>query len=131
MNEKILNAAQVLADLLAQSEEITELQRARDAYMHNDALMETAKEYMIQSAALQEEMGKGDDADKDVMIAIKDKMVALGSELNASEDFLSMKKAETEAGELLNAVNAILSRAISGEEEGECSHDCSHCSGCH
>ena len=127
----IIEAAQNLADEIAKNEVIIALQKARHDYMHNEALAETAREYMVQSAALEEEMKKGEAADKDTMTVIKDRMMELGAQLNGSEEIKNLREAEEKANELLTQINAILDRAISGEEEENCGHDCSHCAGCH
>ncbi len=128
----IIEAARNLADEIAKNEVIIALQNARHDYMHNDSLANTAREYMVQSAALEEEMKKGEAADKETMKVIKDRMMQLGAELNESEEIKKLRDAEEKANELLSQINAILDRAISGEEEEEsCGHDCSHCAGCH
>lgn len=131
MNEQVIKAAEKLAQELSSCKEITNLQKARIAYTQNPALAKIASEYMVQSAALEEEMKKGENADKDVMVAIKDKMNELGAELSKSDDIVNLRNAEASANELLSEVNRILDRAITGESEEECTHDCSHCKGCH
>ena len=130
MNENVIKAANALAIELAKSEEIINLQKSREAYTHNAELSKLATEYMVQSAAMEEELKKGDDADKDLMVAIKDRMMQISAQLNESADIIALRNAEEVASVLLNEVNSILSAAISGEEGG-CGHDCSHCSGCH
>ena len=87
---------------------------------------------MVQSAALQEEMNKGEEADKETMVAIKDRMMVLADEVNKSEEIVALRAAEEKANFILGEVNRILEAAINGESEEEgCSHDCSHCHGCH
>lgn len=128
----IIEAAQNLAKEISESEEIIALQNARKAYLANEKLAETAKEYMVQSAALQEEMNKGEEADKETMVAIKDRMMVLADEVNKSEEIVALRAAEEKANFILGEVNRILEAAINGESEEEgCSHDCSHCHGCH
>ncbi len=127
----IIEAAQNLAKEIAESEEIIALQEARKAYISNEELAAKAKEYMVQSAALQEEMNKGENADKDTMIAIKDRMTLLADEVNKSVEIVNLRSAEEKANVILSQVNHILEVAINGESEEECTHDCSHCHGCH
>lgn len=127
----IIEAAQNLAKEIEQNEAIIELQNARKAYLANEALAATAKEYMVQSAALQEEMNKGEEADKETMVAIKDRMMTLADEVNKSEEIVNLRRAEEKANVILTEVNRILEAAINGESEEGCSHDCSHCHGCH
>ena len=128
----IIEAAQNLAKEISESEEIIALQNARKVYLANEKLAETAKEYMVQSAALQEEMNKGEEADKETMVAIKDRMMVLADEVNKSEEIVALRAAEEKANFILGEVNRILEAAINGESEEEgCSHDCSHCHGCH
>lgn len=127
----ILEAAQNLAKEISESEVIKELQNARKAYLQNEELAKTAKEYMVQSAALQEEMNKGEGADKDTMVAIKDRMAELAASVNQAKEIIELRKAEEKANVILSQVNHLLEVAINGEQESECTHDCSHCHGCH
>lgn len=127
----IIEAAQNLAKEIEKDEAIIELQNARKAYLSNETLAATAKEYMVQSAALQEEMNKGEEADKETMVAIKDRMMTLADEVNKSEEIVNLRRAEEKANAILSEVNRILETAINGESEEACSHDCSHCKGCH
>lgn len=127
----IIEAAKNLAKEIESSEEIIALKEARNAYVSNEALAAKAKEYMVQSAALQEEMNKGEEADKDTMSAIRDRMMLLADEVNKADEIVKLRAAEEKANAILSEVNHILEVAISGESEEVCSHDCSHCKGCH
>lgn len=133
----VIEAANNLAQAISESEVIKELADARANYEKNEELIKKVQEYMVQSAAMKEEMNKGADADADIMRAIRERMNAIGAELNKNDDFIRLTQAQTSADMLLGRVNGILEKAIrgdssddDGEEEG-CTHDCSHCSGCH
>lgn len=129
----IIETAQKLAKEISENEVIIELQNARKAYLSNDDLASKAKEYMVQSAALQEEMNKGEGADKDAMVAIKDRMMVLADEVNKSEEIVRLREAEEKANAILSEISRLIETAVNGESEEEegCSHDCSHCHGCH
>ena len=128
----IIETAQKLAKEISENEVIIELQNARKAYLSNDDLASKAKEYMVQSAALQEEMNKGEGADKDAMVAIKDRMMVLADEVNKSEEIVRLREAEEKANAILSEISHLIETAVNGESEEEgCSHDCSHCHGCH
>lgn len=129
---KIIELAHALGDEIAKSEEIKNLESAKEAFQTDSALQAKMSEYETERLLLREEFSKDTaEADQRAIADLKARIEELSKEISANENYRSFAKAQEAMNALMAEVNAEIKFCITGERPAKCTHDCSTCSGCH
>ena len=130
--DKILALAAQLGAEIAVSEQLKAVETAQNAYESDAALQALLAEHETDRKLLAEEFSKAtDDADQRAIADLRARMEELGKEIVKNSNYVAFAEAQKAMNALMNAVNAEIKFAITGERPAECTHDCSTCGGCH
>ena len=128
---KVIELAHALGEEIAKSEQIRNLEAAKDAYEKDAALQAKMSEYEAERRLLGQEFSKETkDADQKAIADLRARIEELTNEICASEVYIAFANAQNAMNELMNSVNAEIKYCITGERPSECTHDCSTCGGC-
>ena len=128
---KVIELAHALGEEIAKSEQIRNLEAAKDAYEKDAALQAKMSEYEAERRLLGQEFSKETkDADQKAIADLRARIEELTKEICASEVYIAFANAQNAMNELMNSVNAEIKYCITGERPSECTHDCSTCGGC-
>ena len=127
---KIIELAHMLGLEIAKSEEMKNLEIAKDAFDSNQELQNKMSEYETDRVLLTQEYSK-QDADEKLIADLHARIEELANEISANELYIKFSKAQAEVNALMNEVNEEIKFCITGERPSECTHDCSTCKGCH
>ncbi len=128
---KIIELAHALGEEIAKSEEIKELNRAKNAFDSDEQLQAKMSEYEAERMLLGQEFSKADgEADKIAIANLKNRMSELSREIGEHPLYVDFEKAQKAMNELMASVNAEIKFCITGERPSSCTHDCSTCGGC-
>ena len=129
---KIIELAHKLGDAIAESEEIKNLQTAKDAFENDAELQEYMSEYEADRRLIGEERSKStDEADEKVIADLRARLGELNDLIAAKDAYRDFAKAQQAMDALMADVNDEIRFCITGERPEKCTHDCSTCSGCH
>lgn len=128
---KIIELAHALGEEIAKSDEIKNLEAAKDAYERDAALQAKMSEYETHRKLLGEEFSKGTDAADEKAIAdLKARIDELAGEICREPLYVAFANAQKAMNELMASVNEEIKFCITGERPAACTHDCSTCGGC-
>ena len=128
---KIIELAHMLGEEIAASDEIKNLQAAKDAYDKDEALQAKLSEYEAERKLLGEEFSKNtEDTDKRAIADLRARIEELTREVSQNPIYIAFAEAQQNMNKLMADVNAEIKFCITGERDN-CTHDCSTCSGCH
>ena len=128
---KIIELAHALGDEIARSDEIKNLEAAKNVYESDSELQSKLSEYEIQRKLLGEEFSKSEaDADEKAIADIRARIEELTHEICANSVYISFVNAKKAMDDLMASVNAEIKFCITGERPTACTHDCSTCGGC-
>ena len=128
---KIIELAHALGVEIANSEQIKNLNEAKNAFDSDSALQAKMSEYETERKLLGEEFSKNtDDADQIAIANLKARIEELTKEISVDPKYLAFANAQQAMNKLMADVNAEIKFCITGERN-DCTHDCSTCSGCH
>ncbi len=128
---KIIELAHMLGEEIAASDEIKNLQAAKDAYDKDEALQAKLSEYEAERKLLGEEFSKNtEDTDKRAIADLRARIEELTKQICKNPVYIAFANAQNAMNELMNSVNAEIKFCITGERPTACTHDCSTCSGC-
>ncbi len=127
---EIFELAAELGKKLKEDSRLIRLENARVAYEADERVIKLSTEYTVQQQAIQNEAMK-DEQDENLIQMIQDRIEVLYNEIVTLETYVELEAAQNEVNDLMNMVNSTISFQISGEEPGNCTHDCSTCGGCH
>ena len=129
---RIIELANALGNEIAKSEEIKNLEAAKDAYEKDAELQNKLSEYETERRLLGEEFSKGTDAmDEKAIADLRARIEELTKEICANDKYVAFANAQKAMNDLMAEVNAEIKFCITGERPSTCTHDCSTCSGCH
>ena len=129
---KIIALAHDLGVEISKSEEIKNLNTAKDAFDADAALQEKMREYEADRLLLGQEFAKEkDEADQIAIANLRARMEELTKEISSDPKYIAFSEAQKAMNALMAEVNAEIKFCITGERPAECTHDCSTCSGCH
>ena len=129
---KIIELAHSLGEEIAKSEEIKNLQSAKDAFDKDSDLQAMMSEYEADRRLLGEEFSKSDaEADQKAIADLRARLGELNALIGANETYTVFAKAQAAMDALMADVNGEIRFCITGERPSTCTHDCSTCSGCH
>lgn len=138
-NNEIMSLASALGQALKNCEEYKSFCQTRDVMRKNVILKEKLDEFKVQKSVLEVEKEKSQ-PDEHVVEVLSARLEVLYKEITSDEQMKAYSKAEEDLNLLMNAVNMTISSYIGGEEysseasdnaEGECTHNCASCHGCH
>lgn len=128
---KIIELAHALGEEIAKSEEIKNLEAAKEAYERDADLQAKMSEYETDRQLLGHEFSKDTkDADQKAIADLRARIEELTKEICASDVYVAFANAQNAMNELMNSVNAEIKYCITGERPTACTHDCSTCGGC-
>lgn len=128
---KIIELAHALGDEIAKSEEIKNLEAAKDAFEKDADLQAKMSEYEADRMLLGEEFSKNtDEMDQKAIADIKARMEELSAVICANELYVAFANAQKAMNDLMAEVNNEIKFCITGERPSACTHDCSTCGGC-
>lgn len=128
---RIIELAHALGDEIAKSNEIKNLEAAKDAYEKDAELQGKLSEYETERKLLGEEFSKNsDDVDERAVADLRARIEELTKEICANEKYVAFANAQKAMNDLMAEVNAEIKFCITGERPASCTHDCSTCKGC-
>ena len=130
---KIIEIAHMLGEEIAKSDEIKNLESAKDAYERDAALQAKLAEYEAVRKLLGEEFSKTtEEADAKVIADLRAAIEDLSREIYTFPSYIVFANAKKAMDDLMNSVNSEIKYCITGERPTSCTHDCSTCGGgCH
>ena len=130
---EIIELSKKLGEALRSSDEFKKYQDAREKCRADKDLEAKINEFKIQKKVYDTENERADH-DEDMLAAIKNRLDILYEEVYSKDIMKEFTAAEDNFNILLNAVNMTITSYISEQPysaQGECTHDCSTCHGCH
>ena len=128
---KIIELAHALGEEIAKSDEIKELEIAKDAYERDAELQSKMSEYETERKLMAEEFSKNtEDIDQKAVADLRARIEELTKEICANDKYIAFANAQKAMNDLMANVNAEIKFCITGERPSSCTHDCSTCSGC-
>lgn len=129
---KIIELAHALGDEIAKSEEIKNLESAKEAYESDGELQSLLSEHETDRKLLMEEFADPNTAPDERAVAdLKARMEELGRQILANPNYIRLSEAQRAMDTLMRDVNDEIKFCITGERPDHCTHDCSTCAGCH
>ena len=129
---KIIELAHALGEEIAKSDEIKNLEAAKEAFQSDAPLQAKMSEYETDRLLLGQEFAKEtSEADERAIADLRARIEELTAEISANEQYKAFAAAQEAMNALMAEVNAEIKFCITGERPSSCTHDCSTCSGCH
>lgn len=132
MRNEIIDKAQELGTMIAESEERVRMTNASDRMNANEEAVELLRTYNDNRKAATEKL-RGTNPSKEELEEFKAYVQAEFEKVAVNPLISEYIEASREFENMVNQVNAVLSYFITGQEsaEGGCSGNCSSCSSCH
>ena len=128
---KIIELAHALGEEIAKSDEIKNLEAAKEAFEADKDLQAKMSEYETDRLLLGQEFAKNEeDADQIAIANLKARMEELSREISKNPKYIVFAEAQNSLNNLMASVNAEIKFCITGERPATCTHDCSTCGGC-
>ncbi len=128
---KIIELAHALGEEIAKSDEIKNLEAAKDKYDRDSELQGKMSEYEADRRLLGQEFSKdASEADERAIADLRARIEELTREICQNPVYIEFANAQNAMNELMNSVNAEIKFCITGERPSSCTHDCSTCGGC-
>ena len=128
---KIIELAHALGDEIAKSDEIKNLEAAKEEFQSDAALQSKMSEYETDRLLLGQEFAKDpSEADARAIADLKARIEELTSEISKNPNYIKFAAAQEAMNALMAEVNAEIKFCITGERPTTCTHDCSTCGGC-
>ena len=129
---KIIELAHLLGEEIAKSDEIKNLELAKDEFQSDAALQNKMSEYEAERLLLGKEFAKDPaDADQRAIADLRARIEELSSEIGSNPKYIKFAEAQRAMNALMADVNDEIKFCITGERPSDCTHDCSTCKGCH
>ena len=128
---KIIELAHALGEEIAKSDEIKNLEAAKDEFERDAELQAKMSEYEAERKLLAQEFSKDTkDVDEKAIADLRARIGELSREISSNLIYIKFANAQNAMNSLMNSVNAEIKFCITGERPTECTHDCSTCGGC-
>jgi cell fate (sporulation/competence/biofilm development) regulator YlbF (YheA/YmcA/DUF963 family) len=129
---KIIELAHALGEEIAKSEEIKNLEAAKEAFQTDADLQAKMSEYEADRMLLGQEFSKDSgEIDERAVADLRARIDELTAEITKNPNYIVFSEAQNAMNALMAEVNAEIKFCITGERPSTCTHDCSTCSGCH
>ncbi len=133
MNEQIRQAAQNLAQLIAQSAQYTLMQEREQEALKDDALQAEYREYVLLRQQMQE-ITQEEDAAAETMIDLDARIKEMEAKLQNMDNMSQLNDAREAFSSLMDEVNMELQGILAPEDETQepscASGGCAGCHGC-
>lgn len=131
MNEQIRQAAQNLAQLIAQSAQYTLMQEREQEALKDDALQAEYREYVLLRQQMQE-MTQEEDTAADTMVGLDARIKEMEAKLQNMDNMSQLNDAREAFSSLMDEVNMELQVILAPEDDAQESSCASGgCAGCH
>ncbi len=132
MRNEIIDKAQELGTMIAESEERARVSIASDKMNADEEAVKLLQTYNANRKAATEKL-RGTNPSKEDLEEFKAYVQAEFEKIAGNELISEYIEASREFDNMVNQVNAVLSYFITGQESGEggCSGNCSSCGSCH
>jgi len=128
---RIIELAHALGEEIAKSNEIKNLEAAKNEYERDAELQGKLSEYETERKLLGEEFSKeSDKMDERAIADLRARIEELTKEICANDKYVAFANAQKAMNDLMAEVNAEIKFCITGERPSSCTHDCSTCKGC-
>ena len=128
---KIIELAHALGEEISKSDEIKNLEAAKDAFEADSELQAKMSEYETDRLLLGQEFAKNEgEADEIAIANLKARIEELSREISKNPKYIIFAEAQNSLNNLMASVNAEIKFCITGERPSTCTHDCSTCGGC-
>lgn len=128
---KIIELAHALGEEISKSDEIKNLEAAKDAFEADSELQAKMSEYETDRLLLGQEFAKNEgEADEIAIANLKARIDELSREISKNPKYIIFAEAQNSLNSLMASVNAEIKFCITGERPSTCTHDCSTCGGC-
>lgn len=128
---KIIELAHALGEEIAKSEEINNLNAAKNTFDSEESLQEKMREYEAERLLLGQEFAKEKgEADEIAIANLRARIEELTKEISENPIYIEFSNAQKAMNDLMASVNAEIKFCITGERPSTCTHDCSTCGGC-
>ena len=128
---RIIELAHALGEEIAKSNEIKNLEAAKNEYERDAELQGKLSEYETERKLLGEEFSKeSDKMDERAIADLRARIEELTKEIGANDKYVAFANAQKAMNDLMAEVNAEIKFCITGERPSSCTHDCSTCKGC-
>ena len=128
---KIIELAHLLGEEIAKSDEIKNLEAAKDEFQSDAELQNKMSEYEAERRLLGQEFSKSEsEADAKAIADLRARIEELTAEISVNPVYIAFANAQQAMNKLMADVNAEIKFCITGERD-DCTHDCSTCKGCH
>ncbi len=129
---KIIELAHLLGEEIAKSDEIKNLESAKNEFQSDAELQNKMSEYEAERILLGQEFAKNpDEADQRAIADLRARIEQLSAEISSHPAYIKFAEAQRSMNALMADVNAEIKYCITGERPSDCTHDCSTCKGCH
>ena len=129
---KIIELAHLLGEEIAKSDEIKNLEVAKEEFQSDAELQNKMSEYETERMLLGQEFAKDpSEADQRAIADLRARIEQLSSEIGSHPKYIKFAEAQRLMNSLMADVNNEIKYCITGERPSECTHDCSTCKGCH
>ena len=133
MNELIRQAAQTLAQMIAQSAQYTLMQEREQEALKDDALQAEYREYVLLRQQMQE-MTQEEDAAAETMVDLDAQIKEMEAKLQNMDNMSQLNDAREAFSSLMDEVNMELQSILAPEDEMQgsscASGGCAGCQGC-
>ena len=127
---RIIELAHALGEEIAKSNEIKNLEAAKNEYERDAELQGKLSEYETERKLLGEEFSKeSDKMDERAIADLRARIEELTKEICANDKYVAFANAQKAMNDLMAEVNAEIKFCITGERPSTCTHDCSTCGG--
>ena len=132
------SALRELGKAIQEDERFTVLQAAAKVNDADENLQKQMQELQLISLKFQQEMQKGEAADKDRITELQTQYQDLYTEIMAMPNMLAYSAAASEMEQMAQYISGMIGLFFDGQDPAtcelppqDCTHDCSTCGGCH
>jgi len=126
----IIEKTQELGQMIIESEEYVAMQKAEMRQTADEEAMKLIMEYNQKRTGFMQKLQNPETTPEEVE-EIRKQMDAEYQTLTANESISGYIEAMQNFNNLMNQVNGIIAYYVNGQQNGECSGNCSSCGGCH
>ncbi len=129
--DNVFQKTRELGEALMASEVYQHMKEAEDKAMKNAEAAQLMSEMLEKRTGIQQLMHQ-DNPDAGALKRLSDEMDEIQEKLRMMDDIVALTEARAAFTSLINQVNQVLQFIVTGHmDSGDCSGDCSGCSGCH
>ena len=129
--DNVFQKTRELGEALLASDIYQRMKAAEDKAMKNAEAAQLMSEMLEKRSGIQQLMQQ-DTPDAGALKRLSDEMDEIQEKLRLMDDIVALTEAREAFTSLINQVNQLLQFIVTGRmDSGDCSGDCSDCSGCH